>query len=174
MTLKTLITCITILFVFSQCGKKPVKPPVSSSRYLKCTVNGQEWIAATPTSISGPAAITVDYNEQTGDFSVTACRQNQTSTYFESINYYCPQVLQPGDFQLYTGDGDFQAFVDYAGNYSCGIYYHDENNPGNLNITKIDTVQHIIAGTFGFTAFNSDCTTPSLSIENGHFSVKYQ
>jgi hypothetical protein len=172
MTLRITIFLV-VLLTLSQCKKK--KPEDQPPSYaFSCTVNGQSWIASTPLTIGGPASLTVDYHPNTGDFSVTARRKDIDNSYFELVNFYAPAVISTGDYSMYTGDGEFQAFGDYLDNYSCGIYYHDTSNPGALHISSIDTVNRRIKGEFTFTAINADCGSDSLLIiENGYFNLRY-
>ena len=172
MNLRITIFAVTLL-TLSQCKKKEAEdlPP---SYAFSCTVNGQSWIASTPLTIGGPASLTVDYHPGTGDFSVTARRKDVDNSYFELVNFYAPGVIGAGNYAMFTGDGAFQAFGDYLDNYSCGVYYHDADNPGVLHISSIDTVNRRINGEFTFTAINPACGGDSLLvIENGLFHLRY-
>jgi hypothetical protein len=161
------------LIALTQCKKKNDHWSGPSNSF-SCTVNGQQWVASTPPSIGGPAAMYIHYNPQTGDLSITGRRKNSEATYFELLNFHCQSVIGPGSYQLYTGDGEFQAFGDYMNNYPCGIYYHDTNNPGTLTITTLDTVNHRVVGDFTFTAVNPSCGNDSLLyVTNGHVELYY-
>lgn len=42
---------------------------------------------------------------------------------------------------------------------------------GTLTITKIDTVSHVIAGTFEFTVWTEECDT--INVTDGRFDIDY-
>jgi len=52
-------------------------------------------------------------------------------------------------------------------------YMTNSQNTGSITITHIDTVRHIIAGTFGFRAEKTDGSGETVEVTNGRFDVKY-
>lgn len=52
------------------------------------------------------------------------------------------------------------------------FYDRDVVEKGKLEITKLDTTNHIIAGTFEFTVWKEDCDT--IRVTDGRFDIKYQ
>ena len=66
-TLKTiLILSLSLIFLSASCEKQDSEPEPVFTQDFSCKINGVEWIAKTPVSISGPVALDVNYNESTG------------------------------------------------------------------------------------------------------------
>ena len=77
-------------------------------------------------------------------------------------------ITKPGDYVIPYNQPSMHVFV-----YQ-GYYWSDftPNGYGFLRITRLDSVQHYIAGQFDFTIFNS-IGTASVHVSNGRFDLKY-
>ena len=85
-----------------------------------------------------------------------------------------------------TSIGTYRASTRRIGSQAVrGFLFEDKNTGANYGylptgstatttITTLDTVQHIIAGTFVGTLTNGSDTTKTISITEGRFDVKYQ
>jgi hypothetical protein len=82
------------------------------------------------------------------NFSLSITNLKQTGEYFGTVNLWI----------LYYRITD-------------NVYYSKSAFPGKVEITKLDTVNKIIAGTFYFTGQNPQLQT--LEITAGRFDVKY-
>jgi hypothetical protein len=79
-------------------------------------------------------------------------------------------ITKPGDYVIpYTPSVknlfEFLGDDDYTSRYTPSGYAF-------LRITRLDSVQHYIAGQFDFTLFNSSGTA-SVHVSNGRFDLKY-
>ena len=52
-------------------------------------------------------------------------------------------------------------------------YFTFEQNMGELEILRLDTINQIISGTFQFDAINEDDITDTIKIREGRFDVKF-
>ncbi|MBX7206129.1 MAG: hypothetical protein K1X81_11965 [Bacteroidia bacterium] len=77
-------------------------------------------------------------------------------------------ITKQGDYVIPYNQPSMHVFV-----YQ-GYYWSDftPNGYGFLRITRLDSVQHYIAGQFDFTLFNSSGTA-SVHVSNGRFDLKY-
>jgi len=94
--------------------------------------------------------------------------------------------------ELKPGGGAFSAFylgarIGQTGNLGSffsvtyrkdSIYYNPQypiNNASNaINVTRVDTLNQIISGTFYFTLFNSSDPKDSVVVTDGRFDVTYK
>ncbi len=74
-------------------------------------------------------------------------------------DYIIPYVPPQNNVFVYQGNGYFIS-------YDCPTGY------ALLRITRLDSVQHYIAGQFDFTMFNSSGSA-SVHVSNGRFDLKY-
>lgn len=142
---RRLLLLIFVPLLFTDCSKD--KQSSVPSPDFACTINGQNWVAHTPISISGPAPLYVEYLLPNGDLGIDACRKNSDGTIFQRVKFFVKNVTQPGTYQLHTGDGTITGFVDWNDGSPCGWYWHDTLNPGQLVVTTLDTANHIVKGT---------------------------
>jgi len=79
-------------------------------------------------------------------------------------------ITKPGDYFIPYTPSALHLFA-YDGDGS----YRSRNTPSGfafLHITRLDSVQHYIAGQFDFTLFNASGTS-SVHVSNGRFDLKY-
>ena len=91
---------------------------------------------------------------------------------FEGRIYFRTEgiITKPGDYFIPYTPSALHLFA-YDGDGS----YRSRNTPSGfafLRITRLDSVQHYIAGQFDFTLFNSSGTA-SMHVSNGRFDLKY-
>lgn len=136
-----------------------------------CLVNGEVWLPKGGITIN---KLTYDYNPTYNKnyFQVRAKR------YFVDNGKDVSQTLS------ITIEEEFVETIAYKledPSSSRGRYANLEipcvletapGQPGILAITKLDTVNHIIAGTFEFTVWTEDCDT--IKVTDGRFDIKYQ
>lgn len=109
-------------------------------------------------------------------FTITAGKLYLEENKFVTIHlHYLPKC---GTYKLAqyisTKNDDYAYFDDFS---SVDLsYYTDVSNTGNLNITKLDTINHIISGDFTFKArqwcLDDNCN--EIITVDGQFDVKYK
>jgi hypothetical protein len=80
-------------------------------------------------------------------------------------------ITKPGDYVVpyIPPQSNVFAYDSKEGHY---ISYDTPTGYAFLRITRLDSVQHYIAGQFDFTIFNSSGTA-SVHVSNGRFDLKY-
>jgi hypothetical protein len=129
-----------------------------------CLVNGQVWL------IKGNPALNL-YNCQyiNGRFNLGITHETLDKTVNQTFIISCQNGVYLGPFSLTKFPENGARFADYNSNFDFRNY---NNNPGLLNITKIDTLKRIIAGTFEMNMINQKFDT--IHITQGRFDMKYQ
>lgn len=96
------------------------------------------------------------------------------------MEIYLQNVYAPGTFQL---NQSTSKYPDQTANYGYYIerrfmpkndWITTPQHTGSVNITKFDSVNRIISGTFQFTAASTDNTTSPLTVSDGRFDLKFQ
>ncbi|MEZ4772921.1 MAG: hypothetical protein R3D00_07050 [Bacteroidia bacterium] len=85
-----------------------------------------------------------------------------------SIGSISVQVYQEGTYKI-TDRGNLSAVVDFL--TGC-TYWSFLEDPGELSLSKMDTINRVMSGTFHFKAISEDCTD-TLSITHGRFDVSF-
>jgi hypothetical protein len=97
------------------------------------------------------------------------------------------------EFEIYiqniTGTGVFQfnqntgKYPNHSGSYAyyikrkfmpLGEWITDTQYTGSITVTRFDTVNQIVSGTFEFTAESTDHTADPITVTEGRFDVKVQ
>ncbi|HKB45658.1 MAG TPA: DUF6252 family protein, partial [Chitinophagaceae bacterium] len=95
------------------------------------------------------------------------------------FEFFIKAVTAPGTYLLNTTVG----YPTYAASYA--YYVHRKFSPdnewitsaqytGSINFTKVDTINHIISGSFAFQAINLYNDPQSLNVTEGRFDIKTQ
>jgi hypothetical protein len=158
-----LLSTIALAFLSASCEKQDPEPEFT--QYFSCKINGEEWVAKTPASISGPIPLFVDYLENTGELYLTGTKKEN------DLNIY-----QKGQFKIETlkGNGEESVgFLSLSNNTGCAGYLHDSLNPGNIEICRFDKTKREVEGTFNMTLINRDCTDSLMYISDGKFAFWY-
>ncbi len=101
-----------------------------------CLVNGEKWVAYTSFAIGGPIALEGTYNLSTRGFYITATRDLDDQNKFETIRFGIQNLTSAGGYDMAATHLVTRGFTDYAGNYSCSMYYVDTTLVHNVLITK--------------------------------------
>jgi len=95
------------------------------------------------------------------------------------MEIYLQNVFAPGTFQL---NQNTLKYPDQSGNYAYYIerrfmprndWITTSQHTGIVNISKFDSVNKIISGTFQFSATSTDNTTSPLTVSDGRFDVRF-
>ncbi len=144
--------------------KKDVLPPITQEgkNTFGCKVNGEVWVPQSGFLIN---ALTSSY--QSNVFILDAKRE--TEELDEEI-FYSGFFDAVGSYSLPNANHtvEFNKVINSILHY----YYVDTINSGVVTITKLDTTEGIIAGTFYFDAIDTT-TNEVLHVTDGRFDVKY-
>ncbi|MEM9981612.1 MAG: DUF6252 family protein, partial [Bacteroidota bacterium] len=147
---------------------------------LGCLVDGEVWLPISRSLTLAPLIV----NYLNHSFSITARKKvndvNQTI-----VMAVEDEVNSIGTYEL-LDESQYGFFTDL--NNDC-TYYTSSTHKGTLEITKLDTVNHIIAGRFEFTFQESECPVdeteegcpvppeergcPTVRVTQGRFDLKY-
>jgi len=100
------------------------------------------------------------------NLSFIACKTDGVSRTIAITYLPYPPVI--GNYPLFLGP-TFQG-VSAFGAYTIDgdqNFQTDSTHTGTFTITSVDTVAHLLSGTFSFTAFNVDDTTDLIEIGSG-------
>jgi len=138
---------------------------------MSAKIDGQDWSA---TSIPGsplPGAYATYTNN-----NLTIIGTQLQGTSASTFNITIANVTGTGDFRLglAPGAGSFQGIAAYA--TSAGqAWVTTDTETGTVKITKLDTQNKIVSGTFSFRCRAGNNVTPEIrNITDGRFDVKWQ
>jgi hypothetical protein len=161
---KLLLLFSTALFFLSaSCEKQDPEPEFT--QYFSCKINGEEWVAKTPASISGPVPVSITYIENSGWLHLRATKKDTDDNIYEIDNYKMFGVNIDGD--------EMVGFVSLSNNTGCSGYLHDSLNPGHIEICRFDKTKREVEGKFEMTLINRDCTDSLMYITDGKFAFWY-
>lgn len=132
-----------------------------------CLVNGKAWMPAGGGVFDNLLSVIYDPTFQGGNLSIRAKKiMNGTTTRItlngDSINFV-------GVYPLLL-HSHFN--VVYSDQINCDFHtYYDTPLSGSLNISKFDTTNRIISGTFSFKVSTAGCGI--IDVTEGRFDVKY-
>lgn len=165
---------ILMLVVCSSCKTDILSPkeelPAATQEGLNtfgCLVNGEVWI---PKRIYNK--LEYFYYENDGSFNVTAYKKIGSNDINQELGFGVLEGLIAEDSYILSNLETTKSMAGFN-NYNLNCYY--ETNPkqaGTLSIIKLDTANHIIAGTFEFTVWTEECDT--IKVTDGRFDIKYR
>lgn len=177
------IAALLLVFTFCCCKKDPPPsnadelPPLThqGKNTFGCKINGKNWVAHTPFSISGPVPLHGSYNENDGKFILIGTKEDQDIPLLQDIVIQCDSIGGIGTFEMAVYDNYEPGLKDYYDNLPCGIYLHDSLNPGTINITYFSISEFIISGTFEMELIpHNNCSeVDNIVITEGRFDLKY-
>ena len=178
---KSIVLCSIIAAITLFSCKKEVSelPPATQTgaNTFGCKLNGDFWVPAgfgiMPTA------------------PILEARFVGTDVYINARNFSSSPT--ESEFEIFikdlAGNGNYilSAIPAYPTNLesSYAYYVHRRFNPdnewittspytGTVTITKVDTINHFVSGTFQFQAINTYNTPQPLSVTEGRFDVKIQ
>ena len=178
--MKTLLSAFVLLLVLFSCKKNDPLPAATQNgaNTFGCKVNGKAWI---PDGVGGFARIKAISGGYVGTSISPTPNSVFISTYRSDrtkIDLHIQGVNKTGVYELNKSTNILYAELRPL-NY--GAYFPDPgkafatNNKytGTVNITRADTVNRIVSGTFGFTVYDPD-SKQTISITDGRFDVDYK
>ena len=183
---KLILVCL--LFSLAFCNKNvpaPGLPAITEEgkNSFGFKLNGNTWVPyydCNSFSGTGPALTFLVYQDDSGryawpiGFDLNAKRSSGNSTdYFEmktrSIISGNPAYISR------TGNIFDSLEISFHRSDCCAVYTSVPNDPrGMVNVTKLDTLNKIISGTFSFTLYSyTSQNTDSMVITEGRFDMKF-
>ena len=161
------------------CNKEVTELPPSTqtgANTFGCKIDGKFWVPAGFGII--PTASTLETTFMGKDVLINARNFSSSPTETE-FELYIKDVTAPGNYPLNATTGYPTRNVSY------GYYVHRKVTPDNewitsaeqtgmVTVTKIDTINYIISGTFQFQALNLYNTPQPISVTEGRFDVKME
>ena len=176
--MKTLLSAFVLLLVLFSCKKNDPLPAATQNgaNTFGCKVNGKPWIPDGGGGFSGIKPVEGGYQ---GSYisDPTKCNAYIRSRKMDRtvIHLFIREVCEKGVYDLNsnTGTWDVQQrplsyglYIDADKNY----YITDREHRGKVNVTRADTANGIISGTFNFTAVNPT-TKQTITITDGRFDI---
>ncbi len=129
-----------------------------------CLVNGEVWLPKAPFLKNK-----LVYEYSNGLFSISADKIDKN--FHQAIGIRIEENLNsPIAYNLESYPEHKATFFDLERDPPC-FYDRKAVKKGELKITKLDTANHIIAGTFAFTVWTEGCDT--IKVTDGRFDLKY-
>jgi Family of unknown function (DUF6252) len=168
---------VVISLVLFSCKKEVSELPVateSGANTFGCKIDGNFWVPAGFGII--PTAPKLEARIVGAELYINARNFSSSPTESE-FEIYIRNITGPGNYTLSTGS----SHPDYSNNYA--YYVHRKITPNNewvttspytgtVTITKVDSVNHFVSGTFEFQAINLYNAPQPISVTEGRFDVK--
>ena len=171
-----LLSGLSLAFILDSCLKDPIVdnppklPPITCEAEGTggCLVNGDLFLPKGAGSLIGQ--YNFKDNSVKGSFRLAITRRSEREA-VRIVLYN--MVFDTGYYKLgynniYIGSARYYNITDHVDSYYCG-----DANFGILHITKIDTIERIICGTFAFDAVNQENDQDTIRIREGRFDVKF-
>ncbi len=168
------------------CKKKdpePELPPATQTgaNTFGCRLNGELWLPGGYRNGAGRElkfTLYFPYKGQfKGEFALNASRQNDRVD--DEVQLALNAVDHVGSYALDTDAAPYPWALPWLdqGMYNSskptkGSYITSTAHTGTLTVTRLDTVAHVIAGTFSFTAKEIG-GTKTFSVTDGRFDINY-
>ena len=135
----------------------------TGANIFACRLNGQNWVSA-----SG-----IFHNRAGISNDTLAASADRSNNGFELIVLIVKGNARQGE--IYSFSDTTKALAEFRTNNLCGIQtgsvYRYFSTGGSITITKIDTINKAISGTFNFIAPRTDCGD-TLRITDGRFDIR--
>ncbi|MDQ3683023.1 MAG: DUF6252 family protein [Bacteroidota bacterium] len=179
--MKITLIIISSLLILISCKKEVDELPAvtqTGANTFGARVKGELWIPQGFGVVPTAAILEARFS---GNNSILINARNFSSSPTETeIDIYLQNATKPGTYLLNQTTAHFPNH-----NASYGYYVERRFTPtnewitnnqytGKVEITRLDTVNNIISGTFEFNAINLYNTPQPISITDGRFDVKIQ
>jgi hypothetical protein len=177
--MKTFVAALTLAFVVLSCKKEITELPAATdtgSNTFGANVNGAMW---TPQKFGVvPTKEILEAHYEINRSVVINARNFASSPTESEFEIYLNHVTGPGAYPLNVTTSLYPA---NSGNYAYYVerrfrptneWMTNSQYTGVVNVTKSDTVNRIISGTFEFTAANIYGGAGPLKVTQGRFDIK--
>ena len=154
------------MFLSTTC-KKDDSPSQKGANIMTAKIDGTAFKNKSCFGCYNGSGIGVEYDDS-GYFAVTAEQLR-----FATIGFVVKGALAPGDYPLYSINGNYAQVNMYKEN-GFKTYYTSTQRNGTLHITKLDFEKKILSGTFEFTAEEQDNPSNTIKVTNGVVDVTFQ
>jgi hypothetical protein len=165
------------LLLNAACCKKDKLPPETQGGYyyFGCLVNGKVWL---PRGVPFSSVATIAWSNKKGTYLAIGANKDGS----QSIGFLVKGIeIKSNNVYILNSNNNSNATFEYKGDKGSFCYYQSSSKfPGELTITKYDTINKIVSGRFSFKAvFNftqgneRDCDTTLIDISEGRFDLKY-
>lgn len=168
--------CLTL--ILSACDERLPEPTTKGANIFACKVNGKSWIPDASRSFNGKRLSLLYSNlfKPKMNFVLYATRiTNKEST---RIQLALEDVRTTGTQYFAYDTNPYPAELHYKNHavyteYKPGTadYMTNTRYTGSINFTRVDTINHIISGTFEFTAENTDGSGETIRVTDGRFDI---
>ena len=162
------------------CKKEVTELPAAThtgANTFGCKLNGDFWVPAGFGIV--PTAPTLEARFSSTDLYINARNFSSSPTESE-FEIFIKDATHTGSYTLNTGAGYPTSYTS-----SYAYYVHRRINPdnewitaspytGSVTITKIDSINHFVSGTFQFQAINIYNSPLPINVTEGRFDVKTQ
>lgn len=180
--MKNIFLILSSLVILCSCKKSIDALPEATqngANTFGLKLNGKFWVPQSFAGINAPILNGQLSGSNLNDLMITA--QNFASEPTESqFNLYIKNITGTGTYQF---NQNTDIYPNASGSY--GYYVKRKINPlnewitssqhtGSVTITKWDMNNHIVSGTFEFSAGSTDNSADPISVTEGRFDVKLQ
>lgn len=179
-TSRLLLMSFGLSLLLCGCDEKLPEPTTKGANTFACKVNGKSWIPDVGGSFSGKKLVlTYTYLFKPNRmFVLYASRRTEKEN--TSMWLALEDVKTTGiqyfafDTNAYPAELHYKNHAAYS-QFKPGQkdYVTNSRYTGSITFTRVDTVNHIIAGTFGFTAGNTDGSGETVSVTDGRFDIDW-
>ncbi len=182
--MKTIFLPLLISFLLLSCGRKddentnPVSqlPPATTTgaNTIGCLVNGEVFLPRQNNPL-GPSAKGCYYQNVNNGWEFYLGFFNDRMTHVRGVHIETnkKELEQGKSYELALEASDNAFFASYLlGGGLYGGFVTDEYNKGNITITRLDKINHILSGTFWFNAKNP-ISGEVIKITDGRFDMQY-
>jgi len=175
------ILIIIISIISFSCKKEitELPPPTQTgANTFGCKVDGQLWM---PSGFGiASTAIILEANYFDGRTIIINARNLSSSPTESEFEIHLMNVVTPGVYLLNTTT---EKYPYHLGNYAYYVvrkfipsneWMTNSQYTGQVEITKTDTVNRIVSGTFQFQAINLYNTPQPVNITEGRFDIKIE
>ncbi|MBA9079893.1 MULTISPECIES: DUF6252 family protein [Rufibacter] len=174
-----------LILVLCSCTEEDLpKPTQSGANMIACKVNGKPWISEIKSLfVNGEKfSVTSGYYEKPNRYFVLWARRvnddenSSIQLAIEDLKSTGRQTFEVNS-NLYPGNYPTKNYGYYQNRdnrMDTKNYVTNTNYKGSINVTRFDTINYIVSGTFEFTAENLDGSGETVKISDGRFDVKYR
>ena len=147
-------------------------PSQSGANMMAAKINGKPWQKNSSWSVMHGDGLDASYSGAKGYFWLMGARE--ADDFDNSIHLSLSGVKHTGDYTLKEkSSGNYAILNDYKERNNSKSYLTTAASTGRVTVTKLDTVNRIVSGTFSFRAYLQGSTTEYVNVTDGRFDVKY-
>jgi hypothetical protein len=137
---------------------------------LTCKVNGKPWKA--DATFSEKNLRLVLYLDKTLQVHGRAVGDAQGEKVKSTLSFFVTSVDAPGVYPLGSNPKNSADYSNYETSPGS-FYFTDQGFTGFVNITQLDTINRVIAGTFEYKVLATGPSNHSVHITDGQFNMAY-